>query len=98
MWNFGPPISLLSSAIDPGAQIAIETRSGSNDFHGSAFGYVRPRLLNSHDWFAKSMADDFAQRFFEWLGWKLWEVPFGAITLFSSPLSNAPMFTITHFN
>ncbi len=37
----------------PGAQITIETRSGSNDFHGSAFGYLRPRLLDSRDWFAQ---------------------------------------------
>ena len=37
----------------PGAQILIETRSGSNDFHGSAFGLLRPRTLDSRDWFAR---------------------------------------------
>jgi len=37
----------------PGAQIAIETRSGSNDFHGSAFGFIRPQTLDSTDWFAR---------------------------------------------
>ncbi|MGA8025813.1 MAG: hypothetical protein WB992_01620, partial [Bryobacteraceae bacterium] len=37
----------------PGAQIRIETRSGSNDFHGSAFGYVRPAWLDSPDWFTQ---------------------------------------------
>jgi hypothetical protein len=37
----------------PGAQIRIETRSGSNDFHGGAFGYLRPAWLDSPDWFAE---------------------------------------------
>jgi hypothetical protein len=37
----------------PGAQILIETRSGSNDLHGSAFGLLRPRTLDSKDWFAR---------------------------------------------
>ncbi len=37
----------------PGAQILIETRSGSNDFHGSAFGYLRPQVLDSSDWLAQ---------------------------------------------
>ena len=38
----------------PGAQIDIETRAGSNEFHGSALGYLRPGFLNSRDWFAQS--------------------------------------------
>jgi hypothetical protein len=37
----------------PGAEIRIETRSGSNDFHGSAFGLFRPRALDSEDLFAQ---------------------------------------------
>ncbi len=37
----------------PGAQISIETRSGTNDFHGSVFGYIRPHTLDSLDWFAR---------------------------------------------
>lgn len=37
----------------PGAQVLIETRSGANDFHGSIFGYLRPRALDSGDWFAQ---------------------------------------------
>jgi hypothetical protein len=37
----------------PGAQILIETRSGSDDFHGQAFGLLRPSGLDSSDWFAQ---------------------------------------------
>lgn len=37
----------------PGAQINITTRSGSDDFHGSWFGYIRPHALDSMDWFAR---------------------------------------------
>lgn len=37
----------------PGAEILIETRSGANDFHGSVFGILRPRPLDSDDWFAQ---------------------------------------------
>ena len=39
----------------PGAQVNIETRSGSNDFHGSALAYGRPGILNSRDWFSNSL-------------------------------------------
>jgi len=46
--NFSP-----ESGERPGAAILIETRSGSNDFHGSAFGLVRPNFLDSEDWFAQ---------------------------------------------
>jgi hypothetical protein len=37
----------------PGAQVLIQTRQGSNDFHGSAFGLLRPTALDSNDWFAQ---------------------------------------------
>ncbi len=37
----------------PGAQISIETRAGTNEFHGSVFGYLRPHSLDSQDWFAR---------------------------------------------
>lgn len=37
----------------PGAQILVETRSGSSDFHGAGFAYARPTWLNSPDWFAQ---------------------------------------------
>jgi hypothetical protein len=35
----------------PGAQVSIITRSGTNDFHGSVFDYVRNDLFDANDWF-----------------------------------------------
>lgn len=35
----------------PGGQVAIVTRSGSNDFHGTLFEYFRNGALNANDWF-----------------------------------------------
>ncbi len=36
----------------PGGQISIVTRSGTNQFHGTAFDYFRNTVLDANDWFA----------------------------------------------
>jgi Carboxypeptidase regulatory-like domain len=36
-----------------GAQVSIITRSGTNDLHGSAYEYNRPKNLVANDWFNK---------------------------------------------
>ncbi|MFN2532957.1 MAG: carboxypeptidase regulatory-like domain-containing protein [Pyrinomonadaceae bacterium] len=38
----------------PGAQVSVITRSGTNQFHGSVFDYLRNDVLDANDWFANS--------------------------------------------
>lgn len=35
----------------PGAQLSIETRSGTNSFHGSVFEYLRNDVFDANNWF-----------------------------------------------
>jgi carboxypeptidase family protein/TonB-dependent receptor-like protein len=38
----------------PGGQISLLTRSGTNQFHGSVFDYVRNDVLDAADWFVNA--------------------------------------------
>ncbi len=40
----------------PGAQVAITTRAGTNEFHGTLFGYFGHDATDANDWFANSRA------------------------------------------
>ncbi len=35
----------------PGGQVSIVTRTGTNQFHGAAFDYLRNNVLDANDWF-----------------------------------------------
>ena len=47
--SFAPEFGRL-----PGGQISIVTRSGSNQFHGTAFEYFRNDVLDANNWFANA--------------------------------------------
>src|SRR5262249_32853039 len=39
----------------PGAQISIATRSGTNEFHGDVFDYLRNDKTDANNWFANQL-------------------------------------------
>lgn len=39
----------------PGGQVILLTRSGTNQFHGDVFDYIRNDMLDANDWFANSL-------------------------------------------
>jgi Carboxypeptidase regulatory-like domain/TonB dependent receptor len=47
--SFAPEFGRL-----PGAQVALTTRSGSDEFHGSVYGMLRTQALAANDWFANA--------------------------------------------
>jgi Carboxypeptidase regulatory-like domain/TonB dependent receptor/Domain of unknown function (DUF4382) len=44
----------------PGGQISLATRSGTKDFHGSAFDYLRNNFFDANDWFNDHYGDPIA--------------------------------------
>ncbi len=38
----------------PGGQVSIVTRSGTNNFHGTVFDYIRNDVFDANDWFANA--------------------------------------------
>ena len=61
----------------PGGQVMLTTRSGTNDWHGGAFDYFRNTVMDANDWFANSAGlDRAAERhndFGGFLGGPLWK-------------------------
>jgi hypothetical protein len=47
-----PQAYTAQSGYAPGANVAIQTRAGTEQFHGSAFVSARPSQFGSNDWFA----------------------------------------------
>ena len=58
MQEFRTQTSTYSPAFgrSPGAQVAIVTRSGTNEFHGTLYDYVRDDALDARNWFNRPPA------------------------------------------
>src|SRR5262249_42590068 len=51
----------------PGAQVALTTRSGSNEIHSTVLYSLRNEALNANDWFANAHAEGRApERMHDW--------------------------------
>lgn len=47
---------------NPGANVNVVTKSGTNSFHGAGFEFFRNTFLNANDWFVKHSGDSKADR------------------------------------
>lgn len=65
--SFAPQFGRL-----PGAQVALTTRSGSSDYHGSISYALRNEALDANDWFANARGNDRAA-----LRLNQWDATFG---------------------
>jgi hypothetical protein len=50
-WNIQTSTFAPEFGRTPGAQVSITTRSGTNQFHGTAFDYFRNSVLDASNWF-----------------------------------------------
>jgi hypothetical protein len=69
----------------PGAVVSIATKSGTNQFHGGAFWYVRNNAMNATDWFSHSADTLRRNQFGIYAGG-----PIKKDKLFASPTTRAP--------
>ena len=62
---------------NPGGQVVLTTRSGTNDFHGGAFEFFRNTVMDANDWFANSLgiprAPEHHNDFGGFLGGPIWK-------------------------
>lgn len=60
----------------PGGQVILTTRSGTNDFHGAIFDYFRNTVMDANDWFANAAgtprAPEHHNDFGGFLGGRIW--------------------------
>jgi hypothetical protein len=61
----------------PGGQVLLTTRSGTNDWHGGAFEYFRNDVMDANDWFANNAglgrAEERHNDFGGYLGGPIWK-------------------------
>jgi hypothetical protein len=61
----------------PGGQVLLSTRSGTNDFHGGLFEYFRNDIFDANDWFANAASIPTAPErhndFGGFLGGRIWK-------------------------